>query len=61
MEYYMKGVLISMSDTKFTPEEEALIKAVVKEQQDKIRVAEIQAEIQNRLMDEQRKKPGYKY
>ena len=52
-----------MTDNKksFTAEEEARIQAAVKEQQDKIREAEIQAEIQNRLMDAQRKKPGYKY
>ena len=51
-----------MSDKKpFTPEEEALIQAALKEQMDKARAAEIEEEIQNRLMDEQRKKPGYKY
>ena len=58
----MKGVDCMTDDKKsFTAEEEARIQAAVKEQQDKIREAEIQAEIQNRLMDAQRKKPGYKY
>ena len=52
-----------MSDNKntFTKEEEERIQAAIKAQQDKIREAEIEMEIRNRVLDEQRKKPGYKY
>lgn len=46
---------------KFTPEEEARIQAQIKEMQEKQRQAEIEAEARNRLLDEQRKQPGYKY
>lgn len=46
---------------KFTAEEEAQIQAAVKAEKDKIRQAEIEAEIRNRLQDEQRGKPGYNY
>ena len=58
----MKGGF-RMSDNKnnFTKEEEERIQAAVKAQQDKIREAEIEMEIRNRVLDEQRKKPGYKY
>lgn len=45
----------------FTPEEQALIEAAVKEQDKKLRDAEIETAIQNRIMDENRDKPGYKY
>ena len=53
----------NMSDNKnnFTKEEEERIQAALKAQQDKIREAEIEMEILNRVLDEQRKKPGYKY
>ena len=58
----MKGGF-RMSDNKntFTKEEEERIQAAIKAQQDKIREAEIEMEIRNRVLDEQRKKPGYKY
>lgn len=47
--------------TEFTPEEEALIKAAMEEQDKKLREAQLDNEIQNRIMDENRGKPGYKY
>lgn len=43
---------------KFTPEEEAIIEAGVKSIRDKARQAEIEAEIRNRALDEERKQPG---
>lgn len=46
-------------ESNFTPAEEATIAAAVKAQQDAARAAEIEAEIRNRLLDEQRKQPGY--
>lgn len=46
---------------KFTPEEEAKIQAEIKAAQEKQRQAEIEAEARNRLLDEQRKQPGYRY
>lgn len=48
-------------DKKFTAEEEAQIQAAVKAEQERIRQAEIEAEIRNRLLDAQRGKPGYNY
>jgi len=52
-----------MADTnkQFTPEEEKKIQDAVKQQEDKARQAEIDAEIRNRILDEQRGKPGYNY
>lgn len=46
-------------DITFTAAEEEQIAAAVKAQQDAARAAEIDAAIQNRLLDEQRKQPGY--
>lgn len=49
-----------MADTnKFSAAEEAAIQSAVKAQQDAARAAEIEAEIRNRILDEQRKQPGY--
>lgn len=50
-----------MEDNKFTAEEERRIQEAVKQQEDKARQAEIDAEIRNRLLDAQRGKPGYNY
>ncbi len=50
-----------MADNKFTAEEERRIQEAVKQQEDKARQAEIDAEIRNRLLDAQRGKPGYNY
>jgi len=47
--------------SKFNAAEEAKIKKAVEKQKAKARKAEIEAEILNRIADEQRKQPGYKY
>jgi len=43
----------------FTPEEQAKIDAEVKAAQEKARQAEIDAAVRNKILDEQRLKPGY--
>jgi predicted metal-dependent phosphotriesterase family hydrolase len=50
---------VKTTKQKFTPEEEARIRAAVKAQSDTAREALIEAEIRNRLLDEQRTQPGY--
>ena len=57
----MKKEGITVEDNKFTAEEERRIQEAVKQQEDKARQAEIDAEIRNRLLDAQRGKPGYNY
>ena len=52
---------MAQSKPKFTPEEEARIQAEVKAYQDKVRQAEIDAEIRNRILDAERQQPGKKY
>jgi hypothetical protein len=46
-------------DKTFTKEEEAKIKAAIEAEQERIRQAQIEAEISNRMLDAQRKQPGY--
>lgn len=46
---------------KFTAEEEKKIQAQIDAQKLADRQAEIEAEARNRLLDEQRKQPGFKY
>lgn len=48
-----------MANNFFTPEEEARIEAEVQAYKEKARQAEIEAEIQNRILDAQRTQPGY--
>jgi len=48
------------NDKKFTSEEQAKIEAALQAEKERIRQAEIEAEIRNRMLDEQRKQPGYK-
>lgn len=62
-------VIISMREVStmtkkfigFTTDEERKIQEAVKAHNEKVRQAEIDAEIRNRIADEQRTKPGYKY
>lgn len=48
-----------MGKNFFTPEEEARIEAEVQAYKEKARQTEIEAEIQNRILDSQRTQPGY--
>jgi hypothetical protein len=48
-------------ENKFTAAEEKRIQEEVKAYKIKAREAEIQAEIRNRILDEQRQTPGSKY
>ena len=50
-----------MADEKFTPEEEKKIQEAVKNSIDASRQAEIDAEIRNRILDQQNNTPGYRY
>lgn len=50
-----------MSTTVFTAEEQAKIDAEVKAAQDRARQDQIDAAIRNKILDEQRKQPGYRY
>lgn len=43
---------------KFSPEEEKRIQEAIKEYNERIRQAEIDAEIRNRILDAERKQPG---
>jgi len=52
---------VTNNSSKFTPEEQARIDAEVKAYQEKVRQAEIEAAIRNKILDEQSKKPGYQY
>lgn len=45
----------------FTNEEEKRMEAEVKAYQQKVREAEIQAEINNRILDAERKQPGKRF
>jgi len=45
----------------FTAEEQARIDAEVKAYQEKVRQAEIEAEIRNRTLDQIHSQPGYRY
>ena len=47
--------------TGFTAEEEARIQAGVDEYKQKEREIMIESEIRNRILDEQKKKPGHRY
>ena len=47
--------------TKFTEDEEKRIEAAVEDFNKKVREAEIEAEINNRIFEAQRQQPGYKY
>lgn len=51
----------TQNKSKFTPEEEALMKAKIEKAKEDQRKAELEAEARNRLLDEQRKQPGFKY
>ena len=44
---------------KLTEEEEAAIQKAIEEEKEKQRQALLDAELRNRLLDEQRKQPGY--
>lgn len=47
--------------SKFTAEEEARIQAEIKAMEEKRRLANLEAEARNRMLDKQREQPGYKY
>ena len=51
----------SSATVQFTPEEQARIDAAVKEYQDKVKQAEIEAAIRNKILDAQSQQPGYRY
>ena len=53
--------MMGQTSTTFTAEEQARIDAAVKAEQDRARQAEIDAAIRNKLLDEQRQQPGYRY
>ena len=55
------SAVVKTKKSGFTEAEEARIQKEVKAYQEKVREAEIQAEIQNRILDAQRTKPGYRY
>jgi len=48
-----------MATTTFTAEEEKKIRDAVEAEQERIRQAQIEAEIRNRMLDAQRRQPGY--
>lgn len=52
---------MSSKSTTFTPEEQAKIDAEVKAYQERVKQDQIDAVIRNKILDDQRKQPGYKY